>query len=213
MATQPNPLLGSWPGTSGVNMPTPGVSQGDVDYTHANLPRSDKNLRKEAGRTNIVSGRLRNLFGPEFAKLMMGYGGDAGSFYKQLTDLGSPFYERKQQKTAEQGAKAGQDEAGLARQRLTASGAGYGPSGAGAAMFGGMGQAQAGNQEEAFLNNLFQNELLQLQGAQGQAQLASLFNPTGMLGGNVEQISRGPSAAQNFATTLGALSGLFKPKG
>jgi hypothetical protein len=77
-------------------------------------------------------------------------------------------------------------------------------------MFGGMGQAQAGNQEEAFLNNLFQNEILQGRGAEGMGQLASMFNPSSLLGGNVEQISRGPSAAQNFASVWGSL---FQPAG
>jgi hypothetical protein len=171
---------------------------------------SDKALRKTAARENITSGRMRNFLAPLFAKEMFGLTGPAAEFYKQLMDLGSPFYKQKQAQTAEQGAKAGQDQAGMARERLQASGTGYGPSGAGAAMFGGMGQAQAGNQEEAFLNNLFQNEILQGRGAEGMGQLASMFNPSSLLGGNVEQISRGPSAAQNFASVWGSL---FQPAG
>jgi len=147
--------------------------------------------------------------------MMMSAGGDASKFFKMLTDAGSPFYQRKQQQTAEQGAKAGNEQAGIARERLAASGAGYGPSGAGAAMFGGMGQAEAGNQEEAFLNNLFQNEQLQLAGAQGQAQIAGLFNPSQLTGqGTPTSIEQAQNTAAQTMGAIGQMAGgIFGNKG
>src|SRR5258707_976159 len=98
---------------------------------------------------------MRNDLIPLFSQMMQKYGGDAGSFFKQLMDLGSPFYKQKQQQSFEQGTKAEQDAAAQSRQQVQASGTGGTPSGVGAAMFGGEAQAAAGNQEETFLNNLF----------------------------------------------------------
>lgn len=215
MATPGNPLLGSWPSTAGVNQnpygvppppPGPAGTPGSQD-PYGRGARGSGNLGYNLAETNLQTGLQKNALIPLFSKMMFGAGGDASQFFKQLMDLGSPFYKQKQQKTAEQGAKAGQDEAGLARQRLQASGAGYGPSGAGAAMFGGMGQAQAGNQEEAFLNNLFQNELLQAQGAQGLSSIAGLFNPAQLATSQINPQIQQPTGgfADSFAKIVGAL--------
>lgn len=138
---------------------------------------------------------------------MTASGGDAGNFFRTLMNLGSPFYQRKQQQTFEQGTKAAQDAAAQSRQALSATGAGYTPSGTGAAMFGGEAQAEAGNQEEAFLNNLFQNEQLQTAGASGLAQLAALFNPAALTGNTSTSINANPNTAAQIMSGLGALFG------
>ena len=230
MATPQNPLIGSWPGQAGTNQPPPpgmpGGSSLPTAPAGAGGPNTQTNpygfgtkdggaLASNLAETNVQTGLFKNKLLPLFSQMMFGAGGDAQKFFQQLTQLGSPFYQRKQQQTAEQGAKAGNDQAGMARERLQASGAGYTPSGAGAAMFGGMGQAEAGNQEEAFLNNLFQNEQLQLGGAQGLTQLASLFSPAQLTGQgtptSIEQAQN--TAAQTMTGVGGLLGGLFGSKG
>ena len=81
-------------------------------------------------------------------------------------------------------------------------------------MFGGMAQQGSQNLAEQYLQNLFQNENLQMQGAQGLgtlgqsfAGLAGMFNPTQLLGGTSvgAQFGPPPSFFQNFASVLGAL--------
>ena len=172
-------------------------------------------LASNLAETNLQTGTYKNALLPLFSQMMTSSGGDAATFFRNLMNLGSPFYKQKQQQTAEQGAKAGQDAAGQARQQLSAAGSGYTPSGAGAAMFGGMGQAEAGNQEEAFLNNLFQNEQLQTAGASGLAQLAALFNPSQLTGQgtstSIEQAQN--TAAQTMQGIGGLVSGIFGSKG
>lgn len=219
---QQNPLMGSWPNPGGANPTQPstgplapppatgpgGSPAGPYNPMGFGDPTRNTAIGRNLAGENVLSGQYRNQLTPLFAQLMQQFGGNAGDFFKQLTNLGSPFYQRKQQQTFEQGTKAAQDAAAQSRQQLQASGAGYTPSGAGAAMFGGEAQAEAGNQEEAFLNNLFQNEQLQLAGAQGQGNLASLFNPSQLTG----QASPGfqplqsPSFFQNFQQMM---SGLF----
>jgi hypothetical protein len=219
---QQNPLTGSWPNPGGANpapssgplAPPPTTGPGGSPAAPYNPmgfgdPTRNTGISRNLAGENVLSGQYRNQLTPLFAQLMQQFGGNAGDFFKQLTNLGSPFYQRKQQQSFEQGTKASQDAAAQSRQQLQASGQGYTPSGAGAAMFGGEAQAEAGNQEEAFLNNLFQNEQLQLAGAQGQAQLAGLFNPSQLTG----QASPGfqplqsPSFFQNFQQMMNGLFG------
>ena len=211
MSTAGNPLFGSWtpPGTSGNDPsqnPFASISNPERQTT---LPNSDiGSLNRQIGRANLAGQLQRDQLIPLFAQQMGGYAGPAGDFFKQLLNLGSPFYQRKQQQTFEQGSKASQDAAGQARQQIAQTGAGYTPSGVSAAAFGGMGQAEAGNQEEAFLNNLFQNEQLQSLGASGLTQLAGLFNPS-QLFGNAPSGPLQPSWTEKFAQVF---SSVF-PKG
>jgi hypothetical protein len=218
VSTMPNPLFGSWNPNSGTNVPFDPTSM-QAPPGPAGTPGSTNPfgfgsygggaLRGNIGEANLQTALQRNALIPQFAKMMFGAGGTAGDFFKQLTQLGSPFYQRKQQQTFEQGSKAAQDAAGQARQRITASGAGYTPSGVGAAAFGGEAQAEAGNQEEAFLNNLFQNEQLQALGASGLSQLAALFNPNQLATGQTEA---GPPATSWTSDFANVFSSLF-PKG
>jgi hypothetical protein len=217
---QQNPLMGSWPNPGGANPapsggplgapPTQGPAGPSAPYNPMGFgdPTRNTGIMRNLAGENVLSGQYRNQLTPLFAQLMQQYGGNAGEFFKQLMNLGSPFYQRKQQQTFEQGTKASQDAAAQSRQQLQATGQGYTPSGAGAAMFGGEAQAEAGNQEEAFLNSLFQNEQLQLAGAQGQAQLAELFNPSQLTGQTSPgfQPLQSPSFFQNFQQMM---SGLF----
>src|SRR5262249_45109861 len=132
----------------------------------------------------LETGQLRNQMLPQFANQLFSLAGPAGDFYKQLMNLGSPYYQQKQSEGFTQGVKANEDAAAKARQQLSASGYGATPSGATAAMIGGMNQAGSQSLAEQYLQNLFQNENMQMQGAQGLGQLASLFQP-GQLFGNV----------------------------
>lgn len=212
MSSLPNPLWGSWsPSTGGANLPPP-PNVDPAGKTGTTNPygmgsRGGGDLGANLAETNVQTGVQKNKLIPWFAQMMSGTAGPAADFFKKLMDFGSPFYKEKQRQTAEQGAKAGNEQAGMARERLSASGAGYGPSGAGAAMFGGMGQAEAGNQEEAFLNNLFQNEQLQALGASGLSQLASLFNPSPMATSSTNPNIQQPT--NTFAETAAGIGQLM----
>lgn len=211
MSTMPNPLFGSWtpPGTSGPTPPPPDMPTNTNPFGFGS--RGGGNLGANLAETNLQTGQAKNALIPYFTKLFSGATGPVADFYKQLMNLGSPFYQRKQQQTFEQGTKAGQDAAARSRQQLTASGAGYTPSGAGAAMFGGEAQAEAGNQEEAFLNNLFQNEQLQLMGAGGLSSLASLFNPATLATSQITPSIQQPTntGAEWLGAAGQAMGGLF----
>jgi len=222
MSTMPNPLFGSWqpPGTTGAPPPLPANPAPPAIGAPAGKPgstdpygmgsRGGGDLTANLAETNLQTGLTKNALIPYFTQLFSGATGPAVDFYKQLTNLGSPFYQRKQQASFEQGTKAAQDAAAQSRQRLQASGAGYTPSGAGAAMFGGEAQAEAGNQEEAFLNNLFQNEQMQALGAGGLSQLASLFNPSPLLTSQINPSIQQPT--NTGAEWMQAASSLL-PKG
>lgn len=219
MSTMPNPLFGSWqpPGTvpgsptpTSTAIPPPNVGTAGAPGTtdpYGQGSRGGGDLGFNLAQTNLQTGLAKNALIPYFTKLFGSSSGPALDFFKQLTQLGSPFYQRKQQQTFEQGTKAAQDAAAQSRQRLQASGAGYTPSGAGAAMFGGEAQAEAGNQEEAFLNNLFQNEQLQLAGAGGLSSLASLFNPATLATSQISPQIQQPT--NTLAETLGAVGSLL----
>lgn len=194
-------------------------------------PAGAKEISRNTGLNNVIAGQLKNIMAPQFASLMGGYGtqaaGDVGAatnFFKQLMNFGSPFYRQQQTASFNQGVQQNQNAAAQARQQLGTQGYGSTPSGANAAMIGGMAQQGSQNLAEQYLQNLFQNEQLQTMGAQGMdtsaglmAQLAGLFNPTQLLGGtSVGADPYGPvtpNAFQNFnsiAQGVGALVSPFK---
>jgi hypothetical protein len=160
-------------------------------------------LQTNLAQTNLLTGEQRNNLISPFANQMFGMANNAGQFYNQLTNLGSPYYQQQQAANFTQGVQQGNNAAALARQQQQAQGTGYTPSGANAAMIGGMGQAQAGNLNMSFLQNLFNNEQMQMQGAAGLGQLASLFNPTGLASGQVN-----PSINQAQNTGMQDLQGV-----
>lgn len=218
MSSPASPLFGSWtppgtvPGSATPAPPNIGVAGSTgTQNPYGQGSRGSGNLGYNLAETNLQTGLAKNALIPWFTQMMSGGAGPAMDFFKQLMNAGSPFYQRKQQQTFEQGSKAAQDAAGQARQAVTASGAGYGPSGVGAAMMGGMGQAEAGNQEEAFLNNLFQNEQLMTMGGQELAQLASLFNPAQLTGQQISPQIQQPTGG--FADSFSKIMGSIFPKG
>jgi hypothetical protein len=230
MATPGQPLLGSWPNPGGVNIPgapttggtpSPIPSTGSLPAGPAGTPgvtnpfgggsRGGGNEGYNLSETNLQTGTYKNALLPLFASGMFGSAGPAAQFFQQLMNLGSPFYQQKQQQSFEQGTQQANNAAAQARQQLQASGQGSGPSGAGAAMFGGEAQAAAGNEEEAFLNNLFQNEQLQASGASGLMSMAQLFNPAQLTGQqtspNIQQpTNTGAQWMSAIAQLMGAAS-------
>jgi hypothetical protein len=165
-------------------------------------------LGSNLAQTNLLTGEQRNNLISPFAQQMFGFGNQAGNFYGQLTNLGSPYYQQQQAANFTQGVQQGNNAAALARQQQQAQGTGYTPSGANAAMIGGMGQAQAGNLNMSFLQNLFNNEQMQLQGAAGLGQLASLFNPTTLATGQVSpSINQAQNTSAQMLSSIGSLLG------
>jgi hypothetical protein len=69
-----------------------------------------------------------------------------------------------------------------------------------------MAQQGSQNLEQAFLQNLFQNEQMQLAGAQGLGQLAALFNPAPLMGYSSPLTTQGETPAQ-LLSGLGSLFG------
>ena len=221
-----NPLFG-WQGTNpaGTGMPSapiPGTSPiqgnqpiGTGQQTGSNAnpfglanPANTGSIARNINLSNLSTANMKNQMIPQLWQLFSATGGDAASFFKMLTDLGGPYYQQKQRQTFEQGTKSAQDAAAQSRQQLSAVGAGYTPSGAGAAMFGGEAQAEAGNQEEAFLNNLFQNEQLQATGAGGLASLAQTFNPAAETTSSAaSQPYQAPTFAQQFQQIMNGIFG------
>ena len=171
-------------------------------------PYGSKEISRNMGLTNIEAGQMKNQLAPIFAQLMQQYGGQAGDFFKNLMNLGSPYYQQKQQEGFTQGVQENQNAAAMAKQQLGAQGYGSTPSGANAAMIGGMQQQGSQNLAEQYLQNLFQNEQMQMMGGQGLAGMASMFNPTQLLGGT--SIGATPEASssffQNFANMLSPIA-------
>jgi hypothetical protein len=231
MATAGSPLLGSWPNPGGVNIPgapTTGGTPSPVPPTSA-LPASptgtagttnpfgfgyigNGNLDANLAETNLQTGTYKNALLPLFAQGMFGSAGPAANFFQQLMNLGSPFYQQANQLNFEQGVQQANNAAASSRQQLQASGQGSGPSGAGAAMFGGEAQAAAGNQEEAFLNNLFNNEQLQAAGASGLTSIAQLFNPAQLTGQQTNtSIQQPENTGAQWLTAVASLLSAAKP--
>lgn len=218
MSTFPNPLTG-WGGQTDPNQfgsipspsPVPTVNTG-ASGNPGNLPNPTSNI-KDSWRNQAFLNTLMQQFklglGGNWAQLMQGYAAPGASFFKTLMDLGSPFYQQKQRASAEQTEKSFGDEAGKARQQVQAMGAGYTPSGVGAATAGGMGVAEAQAQAENFLNNLFQNEQLQVAGAQGLESTASMFNPSSLLNFSSPQTTQGQTPGDTMSGVGSLFSSLF----
>lgn len=193
---------------TGSNPQSPGAGQGPLGNPGGfNNPYANNEIGKNVGINNVVSGQLKNILGPQFAQLMSQYGGSAGQFFQNLQNLGSPYYQQKQQESFTQGQQQNQNASAQAQQQVARQGYGYTPSGAGAAVAGQQAQAGAQSLSEQFLQNLFQNENLQMQGAQGLAGLAGIFNPAPLFGGSSAgyQPPQGQNVAQQFTELLGAL--------
>lgn len=216
MAT--NPLIGaSWGGANGQNPSSMSPinlntnPMGGIQWNPGNFsnPKGPNEINRNMGISNIQTNQIKNLLAPQFAKAMGQYGGAAGDFFSQLTNAGSPYYKQKQAEAFTQGNQANQNAVGQAKQQLSAQGYGYTPSGAEAATIGGMAQAGAQDMSEAYLQNLFQNEQLQLAGAQGEAGIAQLFNPTQLLGGTSvgSNVQAQPSFFQDFNSIMSSLNG------
>lgn len=223
MSSAPNPLTGSgWnptPPTNPISL-NPQYSTGEHGSFGGGSPSNPGNLgdfgstgslNKNLMLDNVVAGNLKNQLAPQFADLMGKYGGDAAAYFKQLMDLGSPYYKQRQQEAFTQGNQRNQDAQGQASEQLDAAGYGSGPSGAKAAMIGGMQTQGAQSLAEQYLQNLFQNENLQAQGASGMASMASLFNPTQLLEGTSLGTvpAPGQSGIQNFKDIAQGIGSVF----
>jgi len=220
MATAPNPFTGSsWEAGGGAppspqppglkpdffGMSGPGNSFNPGGFSN---PKGSKELQQNMGITNILAGQQKNALAPQFAQLMSKYGLDAGQFFEQLKNLGSPYYKQKQTEAFTQGNQQNKNAMAGAEDQMAAEGYGHTPSGANAAMIGGMEEAGAQSLAEQYLQNLFQNEQMQFAGAQGEQALAQLFNPTQLLGGTstgMSQSTTSPSFFQNMGQTVGAI--------
>lgn len=200
----PTPPTSALPPTSPFNIPTPNLNPGNLANPTSNI----KDITRNTGLVNLATGQLRNDLIPQFAQLMGKYGMSAGDFFKMLMDKGSPFYQQKQREGFEQGVQQNQNAAGQARQQLSSAGYGATPSGANVAAIAGMNQAGAKSLAEQYLENLFQNENLMVQGAQGETQVASMFNPSSLFGNvSTPGSTQGPAAAEQAAAVLGSIFG------
>jgi hypothetical protein len=212
--TNPIQIPGA-PGVGGPGLSSPG--QGAGKATAYGNPGGFKNplgnteIGRNAGLNNIMAGQMKNQLAPQFANLMGQYGGAAGNYFSNLMNLGSPYYQQKQTEGFNQGVQQNQNAMAQAQQGLNASGYGFGPSGARAAMLGGMQQQGAQNIAEQYLQNLFQNEQMQNLGAQGMSSLAGMFNPTQLLGGtSVGTYSTQPqSFGQTFDQIMGGIGSIL----
>jgi hypothetical protein len=221
----PNPLSGASFGASPLNpslfgnpanpVPTnatatstavPNGNPGNLANPSSNL----KDITRNAGFENVQEGQERNQLIPQFAQLMQQFAGPAGDYFKNLMNLGSPYYQQQQAASFNSGVNQNQNAAAQARQQLNAAGYGNTPSGATAAMIGGMNMQGSQNLAQAYLQNLFQNENLQSQGASGLSSLAGLFNPASLFGENtVSGTTQGPSAASQFQDVASGIGSAF----
>lgn len=174
----------------------------------ANPASNLKDAMRNAGFLNVIQGQLRDQLIPMFANLMTQYATPAANFAGNLMNLGSPYYQQKQEESFNQGVQQNQNAAGQARQQMDVQGYGGTPSGAEAAMIGGMNQAGSQNLATNYLQNLFQNENMQMQGASLLQQLAAMFNPSSLFGNvNVSGSTQGPSATDEFSKVLQGIFG------
>lgn len=231
MSTTPNPLTGaSWGASNNgpaMNASTPqnllslpgsgyGAPDGSKTPAYGNPggfgnPLGGKETDRNVMMNNIIAGQMKNMLAPQFATLMGQYGGQAGNYFQNLMNLGSPYYQQQQSASNQAGVTQNNNAQGLARQQLAAQGVGNTPSGATAAMIGGMNQGGAQSLAQMYLQNLFQNENLQAQGAQGLSSLASLFNPTQLLGGTSAGASpvTSPTGPETFGQIMGGIGSVF----
>lgn len=121
-------------------------------------------------------------------------------FYGQLMDLGSPFYQSRQRQAMEASANQFQNNAGLINQIVARQGMGMGPSGVNTAGLGQLAQAASQSFADEFLKNLFNNEQLQLQAAQGFSNIPGMEAQQGSLFGSLANAaSNQGNAAANVA--------------
>lgn len=217
MATNSNPLVGAaWGGqpqsplgvTNPLQLPQSAEPTNSTNPFNISDPMTTKNIQRSLSLSNLQTGEDRNALIPQFAQLFGQYGGDAAGFFKQLMNLGSPYYQQKQSEGFTQGVNQNQNASAEARQKLNAQGYGSTPSGANAAMIGGMEMQGSNNLAEQYLQNLFQNEAMQVQGGTGLASMAQMFDPSKL----TQQSSpttpmQSPSLAEQFSQIVGSLSG------
>ena len=197
------------PGTPGPSSPnqSAGATTSLTNPGGFQNPLGSNEINRNMGLTNIQAGQMKNQLAPQFAALMGQYGGQAGNFFQQLMNLGSPYYQQQQQASFNNGVNQNQNAAAMAQQQLRSQGYGASPSGANAAMIGGMQMQGSQNLAQQYLQNLFQNEQMQGLGAQGLSSLASMFNPTQLLGGTSvgADIQNQPNFFQDFSSILGSI--------
>jgi hypothetical protein len=224
VSTAPNPLnpslFGNPANPVGTNSPNPFTAPPPITSANGNpgdLENPGSNLKdamRNAGLLNVQEGQIRNQMIPQFANLMQQYATPSANFFANLMNLGSPYYKQKQEEGFNQGVQQNQNAAAQARQQLQSSGYGNTPSGANAAMIGGMNMQGSQNLAQAYLQNLFQNENLQAQGAGGLAQMAALFNPAQLFGENtVSGSTQGPTASSQFKDVMSGINSLFSGGG
>jgi len=211
---QPQSPLGV---TSPFQSPGPTMAPGDKQTpgNPAGLDNPGTNI-KDAWRNqaylNTMQQQQKMGLANNFSTAMFGAANPAAQYFQQLMNLGSPYYQQQQRASFDQGVQQNQNAAAQARQQLSASGYGYTPSGTTAATIGNMAQQGSQNLEQAFLQNLFQNEQMQLAGGQGLGQLAALFNPAPLLSNySSPQSTQGPTAASQFQDILSGLGNIFNP--
>lgn len=169
------------------------------------------NVARNTQLENLQTAEARNQLIPWFTQMMSGLAGPAMDFFKQLMNLGSPYYKEQQRASLESGVNQGQNAAATANQRLSASGYGYAPSGLQAGVLGEEATGQSQNLSQMFLQNLFQNENMQAIGAQGLSQLAGMFNPSQLTG---QQTSTSYQTQPSFASQFQQImSGIWGPGG
>lgn len=243
MSSLPNPLTGQnaqnplgWPGQTGTNMP-PSTTSVPGAPSLFGTPVSPVSVPSAAGtpgsqnpfgqgsrgggdqtynlaETNLQSGLLKNFLASPFAQRMFGNADQATQFFKTLMNLGSPYYKEQQRSSLEAGVNAAQNTAAGSKARLNAAGYGAAPSGLEAATIGEEATGEATNLAQTFLQNLFQNENLQLSGAQGLTGIAQLFNPSPLLTGTNPNIQQPTNTAAETISGVGSLiGGLFGTSG
>lgn len=221
MATPSSPLgTMAWAPNSGVNMPQmPQVPMGTSPFgsntssgpvlgnqnPYGQGSRGNGNETYNLSESNLQTGLARNQLIPQFSQQLFGLTNPAAAYYNKLMNLGSPYYQQQQRASFEQGNQQSQNAAAQARQQLASQGYGFTPSGAEAGMIGGMAQQSAGNLATTFLQNLFQNENLQLQGAQGLGQIAQMFNPAQLMGQTNPDIQQPTNTAAQIMGGIGSM--------
>lgn len=184
-------------------------------------PWGANEIQRNSALNNIIAGQYKNQLAPQWEQMFQQGGQNAMNFYNQLMNQGSPYYQQKQQQAFTQGVGENQNAQAQAMQQLRSQGYGGTPSGATAAMIGGMEQQGSQNLAEQYLQNLFQNEQMQLQGAQGLQQTSAQFNPSQLLsgtsiGGNVnipsnffQNMANMGTAVQGMMPAAAALGGMM----
>lgn len=99
------------------------------------------------------------------------------NFYTPYMSSGSPFLKNIQAANAGQTAQQYSNAAGTLRNQMQGQGIGFGPSGATAAVLGGLGGQAASQTASNYLQNLLNNENLKFQAAQGMSGVMGNMKP------------------------------------